>query len=674
MAAAVQTLWLVPALPLLAAGILSVTPRRHRRFASTLAILAMLASFVISCVAFVATLSQPSAREVFDFPWMQFGESTLRLGWVLDPLTACMIVMVTFVGALIFIFSIGYMAEDENFTRFFCFLSLFAAAMLGLVIANNLLLLFMCWELVGLASYLLIGFWYHKPSAAAAAKKAFIVTRIGDIGFFIGILWLYAETGTLLFYDNGNGCLETNALTALVTKTTLGGMFVSTAISLLIFCGAIGKSGQVPLHVWLPDAMEGPTPVSALIHAATMVAAGVFLVARVYPLMDADGAGIVGRSSALSVVTWIGAITAIFAALIAVAQTDIKRILAYSTVSQLGYMMLGIGVGGFAVGMFHLITHAFFKALLFLGAGSVIHGLHHEQDIRRMGGLRKFMPVTFATYAVGMMALSGVPLFFSGFWSKDEILHSAFAWPASRWPFYLAAAGAVLTAFYMTRQMFYVFSGERRDTAHTPHESPGVMTLPLIVLAAGTVLLSIVGTPFWPWFHSYLTGHAAHAQSINTSVLAIMLLSTALVALGITAGWWLYGRRRITAAEAPDALETLQPDIFTLLRNKFWIDEAYDKSIVALNRGLSRASNWLDMIIWGGAVALLSYLFVGIAWLNRFFDEYVVNLGFDKGCGSVRWSARFLSFFQNGQVQRYLRALAIGVALLAVVFIWGCRP
>jgi len=663
----------VPALPLLAAGILSLTPRQHRRFASTLAILAMVGSFVISCGAFIATLSQPGARAVFNFPWMQFGESTLRLGWVLDPLTACMIMMVTFVGALIFIFSVGYMAEDENFTRFFCFLSLFAAAMLGLVIANSLLLLFMSWELVGLASYLLIGFWYHKPSAAAAAKKAFIVTRIGDIGFFIGILWLYSETGTLLFYDNGNGCLETSALTALVAKTTIGGMIVSTAISMLIFCGAVGKSGQVPLHVWLPDAMEGPTPVSALIHAATMVAAGVFLVARVYPLMDADPAGIAGRSAALSVVTWVGAITAIFAALIAVAQTDIKRILAYSTVSQLGYMMVGIGVGGPAVGMFHLITHAFFKALLFLGAGSVIHGSHHEQDIRRMGGLRKLMPVTFATYAVGMMALSGVPLFFSGFWSKDEILHSAFSWNVSRWPFYLAAAGAVLTAFYMTRQMFYVFFGERRHTAHTPHESPAVMTVALVVLAAGTVLLSIVGTPAWPWFHSYLTGHAAHVQPVNASVLAIMLLSTALVALGITAGWWLYGRHRIAAAETPDALETSQPDIFTLLRNKFWIDELYDKSVVRLNRGLSRASNWFDTMIWGGAVALLSYLFLGIAWLNRFFDEYVVNLGFDKGCGSVRWSARFISFFQNGQVQRYLRTLGFGVALLVIMFIWGCR-
>src|SRR5207244_1559222 len=341
-----------------------------------------------------------------------------------------LLVMVCLVCFLIFISSLGYMAHDENFSRFFCFLSLFAAAMLGVVISNNLLLFFICWELVGLTSYLLIGFWYHKPSAAAAAKKAFITTRIGDLAFLLGMVWLYSQAGTLLFYDHGEGCLEQSALTKMVAQSTSLGMAVSTGIALLIFCGAIGKSGQVPLHVWLPDAMEGPTPVSALIHAATMVAAGVFLVARVYPLISQSAA-------ALQVITWVGVITAVFAASIAVAQTDIKRILAYSTVSQLGFMMMGLGVGGVGVGIFHLITHAFFKALLFLGAGSVIHGCHEEQDVRRMGGLRKFMPATFATYAIGMMALSGFPIFFSGFWSKDAILHAAHARNISHGPFYL---------------------------------------------------------------------------------------------------------------------------------------------------------------------------------------------------------------------------------------------
>jgi NADH-quinone oxidoreductase subunit L len=422
----ISNLWLIPALPLLAAGLSALAKRPARAFAASLAIGSMVLAFCLSCAAFVQTLGghgeagQPLFKNI---DWFTLGETTLKIGWALDPITAAMLVMITFVGTLIFIFSVGYMAHDENFTRFFCFLSLFAAAMLGLVIANSLLLLFMCWELVGLASYLLIGFWYHKPSAAAAAKKAFITTRIGDVFFLLGLLWLYAETGTLLFYDSGNGCLENSALAKLVVQSTWIGMGVSTAIALLIFCGAIGKSGQVPLHVWLPDAMEGPTPVSALIHAATMVAAGVFLVARMFPLMAsvgghdtvAPGLGVPlllmsNSSTALQVVTWIGAITALFAALIAVAQTDIKRILAYSTVSQLGFMFIGLGTGGVAVGMFHLLTHAFFKALLFLGAGSVIHGCHEEQDIRRMGGLRKLMPVSFATYAIGMMALSGVPV------------------------------------------------------------------------------------------------------------------------------------------------------------------------------------------------------------------------------------------------------------------------
>src|SRR5258706_1043444 len=285
----VHYLWLIPAIPLLAAGLSALARRRHRRFSAGLAIFAMIGALILSCIAFTNTL-QHRDPQIFNFPWFQFGDpalpgTMLKLGWVLDPLTAVMLVMVSFVGLLIFIYSVGYMAHDENFTRFFCFLSLFAAAMLGLVIANSLLLMFICWELVGVASYLLIGFWYHKPSAAAAAKKAFIVTRIGDIGFFLGLLWLYSQTGTLLFYDGGNGVLETSTLSKLVAQTTIAGMAVSTVISLLIFCGAVGKSGQVPLHVWLPEALEGPTPVSALIHAATMVAAGVFLVDGVYPLL-----------------------------------------------------------------------------------------------------------------------------------------------------------------------------------------------------------------------------------------------------------------------------------------------------------------------------------------------------------------------------------------------------
>src|SRR5487761_2750261 len=412
----VQNLWLVPALPILAAAVSALAEQPHRKFAASLAIGSMTVSFVLSLWAFghVLWLGNHGATVVqaVNYRWFEVGGEALKLGWVLDPLTAVMLLMVTFVALLIFIYSVGYMEHDDNFTRFFCFLALFAGAMLGVVIANSLLLLFMCWEIVGLTSYLLIGFWYANPRAAAAAKKAFIVTRIGDLAFFLGMVWLYAQAGTLLFYDGGAGCLEHSALTRLGAQTTTVGLAASTGIALLIFCGAAGKSGQFPLHVWLPDAMEGPTPVSALIHAATMVAAGVYLIARVYPLMQA-GALTGGTTTALTVVTWVGAFTAVFAALIAVAQNDIKRILAYSTVSQLGYMMAGLGMGGVAVGMFHLITHAFFKALLFMGAGSVIHGAHDEQDIRHMGGLKSHMTLTFATYGIGMLALSGFPLLFS---------------------------------------------------------------------------------------------------------------------------------------------------------------------------------------------------------------------------------------------------------------------
>jgi NADH-quinone oxidoreductase subunit L len=644
---------------------------------------------------------------VFNFDWFQMGDpgapgTVVKLGWVLDPLTAVMLVMVSFVGLLIFIYSVGYMARDENFTRFFCFLSLFAGAMLGVVIANSLLLFFICWELVGLTSYLLIGFWYHKPAAAAAAKKAFITTRIGDVLFLLGMVWLYSQTGTLLFYDgSGGGCLEQSALDALVVRTTGAGMAVSTGIGLLILCGAIGKSGQVPLHVWLPDAMEGPTPVSALIHAATMVAAGVFLVARVYPLMAAHPAGAAAGTGALEAVTWVGSITAVFAASIAVAQTDIKRILAYSTVSQLGYMMMGLGVGGVAVGMFHLITHAFFKSLLFLGAGSVIHGCHEQQDIRRMGGLRKFMPVTFATYAIGMLALSGVPLLFSGFWSKDEILHAARGWNISQAPFYLGAIGALLTAFYMTRQVALVFFGSNRGGGResapsppeamphatpeparlheehgSPHESPAIMTIPLIVLAAFSILLGFIGTPAWPWFQSFLNGESASvnfARFSQAGVLPLMLFSTLIVFLGLGLGWWFYGRKPIRRSDEPDPLALLRPDIFALLRNGYFIDELYEHTVVAFNAWWSRACAWLDRWVWNGAVELVSYAVIGLSWVNRFCDEYIVNLGFDEGCRRLTLGGKFLSSLQNGRVQNYLRVIGVALAALVLFLIWGCR-
>ncbi|MBI4660825.1 MAG: hypothetical protein HY735_18470 [Verrucomicrobia bacterium] len=522
--------------------------------------------------------------------------------------------------------------------------------------------------------------------------------------------------------------------------------------------------------------MEGPTPVSALIHAATMVAAGVFLVARVYPLMETVPANATvaaqtaetltpalslsererekqisasdesirvepsavrkiadapqnvlslpageGRgegegqehaaahavSTALKLVTWIGAITAAFAALIAVAQTDIKRILAYSTVSQLGYMMMGLGVGGVAVGMFHLITHAFFKALLFLGAGSVIHGCHDEQDIRRMGGLKPFLPVTFGTYAVGMMALAGVPVFFAGFWSKDDILHNAAHWPVSSGPFWLGVFGALLTAFYMTRQVCYVFFGQRRagilparhahdersskvhssvpssshppggqagGLSYDPHESPPVMTTPLVVLAVFAVVLGFFGTPAWPWFQDYISGHPATgdlSKLFEWETSSIMLLSTIVVALGLSAGWWLYGRLPSATPEDLDPLERMRPSVFQVLRGKFYVDELYEATVIRFNAWTAWLSDGLDRVLWDGVVRGVSYLVLGFSWISRFIDEYLVNLGFDKGCDGIRGGGKLAAAWQTGQVQPYLRVIGLALAALVLLLSWG---
>src|SRR5580658_2499288 len=672
-----RVLWLIPAVPILAAGVIALLKRPRRRTASTLAIGSLAFSLLLALIAFAHVLSGwahgHAVRETQNFTWFQFGGTNVDLGWVLDPLSAAMLVMVTFVGLLIFIYSTGYMAHDENYTRFFCFLSLFAGAMLGVVIANSLLLLFMCWELVGLTSYLLIGFWYLKPSAAAAAKKAFLTTRVGDVFFLLGIVWLFSETGTLLFYNSGAGSMESHALLGLILERSALGLSAAGAIGLLIFAGAAGKSGQFPLHVWLPDAMEGPTPVSALIHAATMVAAGVYLIARVYPLMQA-GALAGGTTTALTVVTWVGAFTAVFAALIAVAQNDIKRILAYSTVSQLGYMMAGLGLGGVAVGMFHLITHAFFKALLFLGAGSVIHGCHEEQDIRRMGGLKSQMRTTFLTYAIGMLALCGFPLFFSGFWSKDGILEAAKHFNVSKGPFYMLVFGALLTAFYMTRQVSYVFFGSYRGHGHA-HESPKSMTAPLQILAFFAIALGAIGTPAWPWFRAFLEGRAATFEwsGFNEPGLyALMATSTLVVFIGLGLGWWLYGNKSPQADE-PDVLEAAAPLPWAWLRDRLYVDEFYGMTVIAFYGWWARVADWLDRRVWGGVVAGVAWAFALWAQLNRFLDTNVVDGSFDKGCEELSTGGGLLSGMQSGRVQTYLRLLALAVVALAAILIWSSR-
>jgi NADH-quinone oxidoreductase subunit L len=682
-------LWLIPAVPVVCAGIIALLKQPMRKPAAALAIGGLGVSLLLAIAAFAHVLAgwanHIAVRETCNFTWIQSGNSAIDLGWVLDPLSAIMLVMVCFVGLLIFIYSTGYMAHDENFTRFFCFLSLFAGGMLGVVIANSLLLLFMSWEIVGLTSYLLIGFWYQKPSAAAAAKKAFLTTRVGDIFFLLGIVWLFNATGTLLFYNHGAGSMEGLALARVLAQPAAFGLTAATAISLLIFAGAAGKSGQLPLHVWLPDAMEGPTPVSALIHAATMVAAGVYLIARVYPLMS-TGAPLVqasvplgnsstGTTTALIVVTWVGSATAVFAALIAVAQNDIKRILAYSTVSQLGYMMAGLGLGGVAVGMFHLITHAFFKALLFMGAGSVIHGCHEEQDIRKMGGLKSAMPVTFATYAIGMLALCGFPFVFSGFWSKDGILEAAHQPGVIQGPFYLLAFGALLTAFYMTRQMSYVFFGKWRGHGHA-HESPRVMTVPLAILAFFAVALGAIGTPAWPWFRAFLNGIPAEFAWSGFSEPGLWLLiltSSVIVLAGLGLGWALYGNKS-PRAEEPDALEKTAPWVWAALRDRLYVDEFYGATFIAFYAWWARVADWLDRRVWGGLVTLVAWLFGLWAKLNRLLDIYFVDGSFDKTCEELSTGGGLLARAQNGRVQSYLRILAVAVVVLAAVLIWSSRP
>ncbi len=645
--------WLIPLIPLAASLLILSLASRRRRAAFALAVVGQVAALFISVAAFAWTLQTPGARAIQNFTGFTFGDQAVRVGGVLDPLAAAMLVMITLVGLCIFVFSKGYMAGDKDFARFFAYLSFFSAAMLGVVIANSLLLLFVCWELVGLASYLLIGFWIHKPSAAAAAKKAFITTRIGDLGFFLGLLWLYRDAGTLLFYDNGHGCLEAAGLLAIGSSATF--------IALLIFSGAAGKSGQFPLHVWLPDAMEGPTPVSALIHAATMVTAGVFLVARVYPIFSLGA--IDGVTPSLTVVVWVGVITAVMASLIAIAQADIKRILAYSTVSQLGLMMVSLGVGGVAAGIMHLLAHGFFKALLFLGSGSVIHASHHEQDIRKMGGLRKLMPVTFVTYAVGMMALSGVPLFFAGAWTKEEILHATGHWPRSQVPYNLMLAGVVLTALYMTRQMIYVFFGNRRAT-DAAHESPPVMTRPLIVLAICTIGLSAVLTPAWPWLHDYLSGETPHLE-FSLLIQPMLFVSFALVAVGVGLGVLIYRNAGLT-----DPLQQAQPALFRFLENKMWLDELYVHTVIALSKTAALVSNWMDRFVWDGLVR-------GAGGIGRIFgtvsagvDERGINAGVDESAGGARGLGRLMSRFHSGQIQLYLGAVAVAVLALLLFYAW----
>ncbi|HEY3247301.1 MAG TPA: NADH-quinone oxidoreductase subunit L [bacterium] len=630
--------WLIPVFPFLAFALIVAYGRRLPGQGAYVAIGAMILS-ALGSLGVLGRVSEDTHYEA-NVVVATLLNRPLEVGYAIDGLTAVMLFVVTVVGTLIFVYSIGYMHDDPRFSRFFAYLSLFAGSMLTLVLANNFLLLYIGWELVGLCSYLLIGFWYERPAAARASMKAFVTTRIGDLFMFIGILLLFAEIGSLNFATIFHA----------VEGGTLAGPLVLLA-ALLIFGGAVGKSAQVPLHVWLPDAMEGPTPVSALIHAATMVAAGVYLVARTYTLFFASTG-----HDALTVVAYIGGITALMAALIGIVQDDIKRVMAYSTISQLGYMMMGLGVLGFTAGVFHLMTHAFFKALLFLGAGSVIHAMH-TNDIKQMGGLAKAMPVTYWTMLVGSLALAGIPPF-AGFWSKDAILLEAFY--HDKLLFVLGEVGAFITAFYIFRMIFYTFTGAPRDAHAHPHESPRVMTVPLIILAVFAALVGFAGAEFYASpFETY-----AHFEGVTAVIFdpRVAVLSTLVAAAGIFAAAAVYRWRWVSS----DSLRRALAPLYTALVHKFYWDEFYQVTIIAGTVWVARQLRSFDTYVIDGAVNALGAVFVWFSRLYRIFDLYVI----DGLVNLVGWMAKALGgrlrYMQTGRAENYLLAIALGTILLVV--------
>ena len=595
--------------------------RMGRRAVNAVGSGVVLASFLLAVSAF---FQLPDGGALVDrmFPWITAGELHVDFALRVDALSAVMILVITGVGFLIHVYSIGYMAEDADVARYFAYLNLFTAAMLVLVLAENLLLLFVGWEGVGLCSYLLIGFWYTDDEKASAGKKAFIVNRIGDAGFLLGLF--------VLFWSLGEHGVWTLSFTDIQANASVLSVGTVTAVCVLLFIGATGKSAQIPLYVWLPDAMAGPTPVSALIHAATMVTAGIYLIARLHFLYAVS-------PTALALVAYIGAGTALFAATIALVQTDIKRVLAYSTVSQLGYMFLGLGVGAYGAAVFHLMTHAFFKALLFLGAGSVIHGMSDEQDIGKMGGLRHTMPTTYWTFAVGCLAIAGVPLL-SGFFSKDLILEEAYAAPhGSAVLWLLGTLGAGLTAFYMFRLLFVTFWGETRadhEVADHIHESPSVMTVPLIVLA----VLSVIGGYFSvPHFLQAVFDqpHAAHVSFV------VRYLPTLVGLAGIGLAYVLYVRDPGRAERLGQQLAGLH----TLLLNKYYIDEIYQAVFV---RPTLVASQWLWQV-----------------WDTRVIDR-VVN----GTAQTADASGSALRLWQTGNVQNYALSFLAGAMLILGYYLW----
>ncbi len=631
--------WIIPLLPLLAFVIIVFFTNRNEKASSLVSIGAICLSFVLSLIVIASVLKNPVASE-FEFTWIDLPGFKIKVGMLIDPLTAVMLFVVCTVSMLVHIYSVGYMNGDPRFSRFFSFLSLFSFSMLGLVLANNFLELFVFWELVGLTSYLLIGFWFEKKIASDAGKKAFITTRTGDLGFIIGILILTTAAGTFNFREMFHAVEAGHIPFGLLT---VGAIF--------LFAGAVGKSAQFPLHVWLPDAMEGPTPVSALIHAATMVAAGVYLVARTMTIyLAAENAGLV--------VAIIGCFTAFLAASIALVQNDIKRVLAYSTISQLGYMIMILGLGGLTAGTFHLYTHAFFKALLFLGAGSVIHAVH-TNDIWEMGGLYRKMRITAITFIVASLSISGIfPL--SGFWSKDEILAVAGHYHN---PVFLIVGVLVagMTAFYMFRLCFVTFFGKPRDQEKYDHahESPKTMTIPLMVLAFLSIFAGWVGIPWLKHgYSSFVYHHQPHHVEPNY---ILMIVSTVVALSGIYLAYAMYYKKSISAEKLKEKFAFP----YKVLYNKYYFDELYNTVII---NPLLRLCNFLfkklDVGVVDWLVNAMGNFTVFLSDVQEWFDNHIVDGAVNGAAYVTKGIGSGLRRVQTGQVQNYAFVIFFGLVLI----------
>ena len=624
-------IWALLIVPLAAALIITFITRKRAELSSYVSVGAVVLCFLIVLPYLVRMLGNPHMEHIEQsFLWIDIPGLMVEMGTIIDPLSIIMLFIVTFVGSLIHIYSRGYMHGDKGYARFFASLSLFIFSMLGIVLSNNFIMIFVFWELVGLASYLLIGFYFEKPAAADAAKKAFLVNRIGDFGFILGIFVLYYATGTFNFVKMAH-IIQAGE----VASGTLG------LAALLIFCGAVGKSAQFPLHVWLPDAMEGPTPVSALIHAATMVAAGVYMLARTGFLYAA------APHEAMMVIAYIGGFTAFMAALLALGQNDIKRIIAYSTLSSLGYMVMSVGVGGTGAGMFYLMTHAFFKALLFLGAGSVIHACH-TNNIWEMGNLYPKMKITGVTFILGSLAMMGI-FPFSGFWSKDEILTATF-FSGNYFLFAIGVLTAMITAIFMTKVITVTFFGEKRYHGH-PHESPAGMTVPLMLLAVFAVFVGLAGLPgldpnFGTFISAVAGSSAAHAGEHGASgahhfSYFVAITSTIAVFIGIAIGWTIYSRKLIDN----NAIAAKFSGFHTALQNRLYIDHFYDRVIVAgIYNNIARVFNFIEVFI------IIHFILNGTAYVTR-------QIG--KG----------LRLTISGQLQHYAFGMVGGVLVLMIIYV-----